>query len=133
MTPRRLPGPGTPPPLPGNATKTSAQRQAEYRARRATAGPDHNGERRLTVWVSTGAVLALARLARRYQVTQRAMLEQLITTADDDVLRNLDLDTPEFHAYLEGTTLPGNGRRTAATIITANDNHAKEVTHPPIP
>ncbi len=51
--------------------QTTAQRQAAYRARRATAGKEGNGERRLDMWVSTEADLALARLARRFALTKR--------------------------------------------------------------
>lgn len=50
---------------------TTAQRQAAYRARRATAGESGNGDRRLDMWMSTEADLALARLARRYAMTKR--------------------------------------------------------------
>jgi hypothetical protein len=120
------------PPLPGNGAKTSAQRQAAYRARRPTAGPDHNGERRLTVWVSTGAAMALARLARRYQVTQRAMLEQLLTAADDDVLRTLDADTAELDTYLGLAPLPGNDDHATTTTAPDNVNHSPEATYPPL-
>lgn len=44
---------------------------------------DGNGDRRLDMWVSTEAYLALARLARRYSVTKRQVLERLIVRADD--------------------------------------------------
>lgn len=54
--------------------QTNAEQQSAYRARRATAGTDGNGERRLDMWVTTEAELALARLARRYSVTKREML-----------------------------------------------------------
>ena len=37
--------------------KTAAQRQAAYRTRRPHAGNDGNGERRLSVWIDTGASL----------------------------------------------------------------------------
>jgi len=53
--------------------QTTAQRQAAYWARRATAGEDANGERRLDMWVSSEADLALAR-------------------ADDAIVRRLDPD-----------------------------------------
>lgn len=129
------------PPLAGNGAKTSAQRQAAYRSRRPTAGPDHNGERRLTVWVSTGAAMALARLARRYQVTQRTMVEHLLTAADDDVLRTLAADTAELDTYLSLAPLPGNDHR--ATTTTAPDPptiprrpltpHLSDNHHPPQP
>ena len=60
--------------------KTSAERQADYRARRATAGD--NGERRINTWVSTGAALALARLAQHHGLSQRGMLERLLLEAE---------------------------------------------------
>ena len=79
--------------------KTSAERQAAYRASRSMAGPDGNGERRINTWVSTAANLALARLARRYGVTQRDVLERLIIAEDDAVLAGIDEGTPEWDAY----------------------------------
>ncbi|TCG03225.1 hypothetical protein BZM27_50050 [Paraburkholderia steynii] len=78
---------------------TTAQRQAAYRSRRATAGESGNGDRRLDMWVSTEADLALARLARRYAVTKRQMLERLITRADDAIVRRLEPDSPQWDAY----------------------------------
>ena len=79
--------------------QTPAQRQSAWRARRETAGPDGNGERRLDLWVSTGADLALKRLARRYTVTKRQMLEQLIVQADDRIVRRLEPGTPHWDTY----------------------------------
>ncbi|KWC41184.1 hypothetical protein WL48_09670 [Burkholderia ubonensis] len=79
--------------------QTSAQRQAAYRARRATAGNDGNGDRRLSMWVTTEAELALGRLARRYSVTKREMLERLIVRADTAILRRLDPGSPEWDVY----------------------------------
>lgn len=83
--------------------KTPAQRQAEYRKARAFAGPDGNGERRLNTWISTGASLALARLANRYGVTKREILERLISEADDQITATLDPDSPEWSAYFNAT------------------------------
>ena len=60
--------------------KTAAQRQADYRGRRATAGD--NGERRINTWVSTGAALALARLAQHHGLSRRELLERLVLAAD---------------------------------------------------
>ena len=79
--------------------QTTAQRQAAYRARRATAGNEGNGERRLDMWVSTEADLALARLARRFAVTKRQMLERLILRADDAIVRRLDPDSEHWDQY----------------------------------
>jgi hypothetical protein len=51
------------------------------------------------MWVSTAADLALARLARRYSVTKREMLERLIVRPDAAIVRRLDPDSPEWEAY----------------------------------
>jgi hypothetical protein len=79
--------------------KTAAQRQAQYRANRATAGQDGNGERQLTMWIGTSAYLGLARLARRYGVTKRELVEGLLKLEDDRVIATLELDTPEWDEY----------------------------------
>lgn len=79
--------------------KSSAERQAAYRAGRDTAGLDGNGERRLNTWVSTSTHLALRRLAVRYGVTQREVLERLIRTEDENVLACMNIDTPEWDRY----------------------------------
>lgn len=78
--------------------KTAAQRQAQYRARRPFAGDDGNGERRLNLWLSTAADLAIERLARRYCVTKRTMIEQLIIAEDTRVRSGITLDS-EWDAY----------------------------------
>lgn len=77
--------------------KTAAERQAAYRLGRATAG--ENGERRISAWVSTGAFLALARLAKRYGVTKREMLERLVLDADRQIVEALDPDSAEWKEY----------------------------------
>jgi hypothetical protein len=74
-----------------------AERQAKYRKLRPTAG--ENGERRINTWVTTATALALKRLARRYCVTQREMLERLILELDDDIRRTLNPDEPEWDEY----------------------------------
>lgn len=43
--------------------KSAAERQAAYRARQDSEGADGNGQRRVSMWLSTGAALALERLA----------------------------------------------------------------------
>jgi len=81
--------------------RSPAQRQAAFRQRRPEAGD--NGDRRMDTWVTTGTVLALARLTRRQGVTQRAMLEQMIRAADDAVTATLAPGTPEWDAYFAVT------------------------------
>jgi hypothetical protein len=82
--------------------QTGAERQAAYRRRRATAGD--NGERPLNTWVSTGASLALARLARHHGMSQRMMLERLIVVADERISHRLDPTSPAWVAYFSGVT-----------------------------
>jgi hypothetical protein len=89
--------------------KTAAQRQAAYRARRSFAGDDSNGERRLNVWISTSAALALVRLARRYGVTKQDVLERLVIAEDDHILSGIDFDSPELASYLGEKSLRSNG------------------------
>jgi hypothetical protein len=84
-----------------HSTRTTAERQAAWRNRRATAG--ENGERRINTWVSTGAALALARLARHHGLTQRAMLEHLLAMADDAVTAELDPMSHAWDAYFTVT------------------------------
>jgi hypothetical protein len=67
----------------------------------AYAGCEGNGERRLNVWVESGTALALARLARREGLTQRAMLERLVRAAEEQVLAGLDLGTPAWAEYFD--------------------------------
>jgi hypothetical protein len=80
--------------------KTAAERQAAYRKNRPYAGAEGNGERNLNVWVNTAAALALARLSRHLGLSQREVLEGLIVATDDAILAKLELDSPEFNAYL---------------------------------
>jgi hypothetical protein len=78
-------------------SKTAAQRQSEYRARR----DDGDGERRINTWVSCPAYFALKRLARRHGVSRRHMLEQLICDADAALLTTLELDNPQWDEYFD--------------------------------
>jgi hypothetical protein len=79
--------------------KTAAQRQAAYRTRRPYAGEDGNGERRLNLWISTRTALAIDRLARRYGVTKRDIIERLVLAEDDRLIATLDMDLPEWDQY----------------------------------
>jgi len=79
--------------------KTAAQRQQDYRLRRN----EGDGDRRVNTWVSTSADLALDRLARHHSTTRRGMLERLILAADAEVLREINLDSPEWGKYITVT------------------------------
>jgi hypothetical protein len=80
--------------------KTAAERQAHYRNGRSMAG--ESGERRINTWVSTGAHMALNRLAKRYGVTKREMLEKLISEADGKIKDTLNTDE-QWDAYFDVT------------------------------
>lgn len=79
--------------------KTTAERQAAYRARQVDAGKNGDGQRRVSMWLSTGAALALARLACRYGVTQRELVERMLLADDERVLETMEIDTPEWDHY----------------------------------
>ena len=78
--------------------KTGAERQKEYRAKRPFAGD--NGERRVNTWVATRAYLAMERLANRYGVTKRELIERLVIAEEEKVLKDIKLDSPEGEQYL---------------------------------
>lgn len=69
------------------------------------AGHDGNGERQLSMWIGTIAFLGLARLACRYGVTKRELIEGLIKIEDDRVIATLELDTPEWDEYFASSTV----------------------------
>jgi hypothetical protein len=80
--------------------QTAAQRQAAYRKRRPTAGK--NGERRLNTWISTGAALALKRLAAYHGTVQRQILEQMLLDAEGEIMEALRGNEDELQRFLDG-------------------------------
>ncbi|WP_426178402.1 hypothetical protein [Massilia sp. TWR1-2-2] len=55
---------------------------------------DDNGERSLGITVSTRASLAIERLARRYEIDQRDVIERLALAEDDRItagIRNVSI------------------------------------------
>ena len=88
--------------------KSTAERQREYRARRKNAH-EGEGEQRLNLWIRTGAALALGRVARRYGVTKREMLERLVAAADEEELEGMDPYSEEWREYFGETTGGADG------------------------
>ena len=79
--------------------KTNAERQAAYRERHLK---DEQGMgERLNMVVDMKAKLALKRLAIRYGVTQRDVLEGLIEDAEDALLK--ELSATEQSEYYDST------------------------------
>jgi hypothetical protein len=75
---------------------TAAERQKRYRENRKLTD---NGYRQINVWVSTEAALALKRMAKRYCVTQREMLERALIDAQERIMRRLsDAELDEYLA-----------------------------------
>lgn len=79
--------------------KTAAERQARYRASRPFSGKDGEGQRRINVWLNTGSALALKRIARRYGVTQQALIERLLLAEDERILDKISVDSIEWYEY----------------------------------
>jgi hypothetical protein len=79
--------------------KTAAERQAAYRARQSGAVSEGDGKRRVSVWLSTGCALALGRLARRYGVTQQALIERMLLAEDERILSTIASDSVEWSEY----------------------------------
>jgi len=93
--------------------KTAAERQQAYRRQRPFAGPDGNGERRLSTWLSTSASLALDRLAKHRGVTTRQILEEILGAAEESVVASLEPDTPAWEDYFKTPALLRNRERRA--------------------
>lgn len=64
--------------------RSTAERQAAYRAQRRLAGKD--GDSRINTWVSANAARALDRLSQHLDLTKRETLERLLTEEENRVL-----------------------------------------------
>ncbi len=106
--------------------QTPAQRQSAYRQRRAEAGD--NGERRLNTWISTGAALALKRLAAHHGISQRTILEQLILDADQAIIDSLRSNDDGFERYIEKALLhkPGESLPPPEIVGSQEAGHKKK-------
>lgn len=67
--------------------KSGAERQAAYRERQLKS--EEGTGARLDMVIEVSGKYALERLAVRYRVTQREMLERLIKTAEGNAVRKL--------------------------------------------
>jgi len=73
---------------------TGAERQRKYRENRKLAD---NGYRQINTWISTEAYEALRRMANRYGVTKREMLERLLISEQEKIIRGLsDIELDEY-------------------------------------
>lgn len=95
---------------PTGKAKTNAQRQEMYRWRRAN-GIDGDYRQRLDMYIATEASFALARLASYYGKSEREILEELIKAHEAPILKQLDIDAPEWDAYFNKTLQVTNNKR----------------------
>lgn len=79
--------------------KTTAERQAAYRERQDSGGVDGNGQRRVSMWLSTEAALALRLLSSRYGVKQRELVENMLLAEDERILATMKIATTEWDSY----------------------------------
>ena len=80
--------------------KTTAERQAEYRARRLDGtNRDGDRDRRLNAWINATTHYALRRLAHRYGVTQREMIERLVIAEENRIREGIDPNSSTWDAY----------------------------------
>lgn len=70
---------------------TAAERQRAYRQRART---EHN-QRRVSTWLDASATIAIERLAKHWNVSQRQVIERLAIDAQDAVMRQLGDDDLE--------------------------------------
>ena len=58
--------------------------------------------------IDTRVALALSRLARRYAVTQQALIERLVLAEDKRILAGIKLDSAQWRAYFVDPSLRSN-------------------------
>ncbi len=79
---------------------SNAERQARYKKTRYQAN-NGDGEYQLNCWITSQAKFALKRLAKHHGMTQRAVLEWLLTESDETTFRALNEEKQD--EYLEVT------------------------------
>ena len=67
--------------------KTNAERQAAFKAKRSTGQVE---ERQLNTWISADAFFALRRMARHRGMTQKAIIEELLLAADQEIADSMN-------------------------------------------
>ena len=81
---------------------TNSERQANFR-KRAAFKHDGQGERQLSMWVTTATACALERLAVHHKTTRRDILERLLIAEQDRIKETLS-DT-EYELFMDGALL----------------------------
>ena len=79
---------------------TNSERQARFKQNAAFKN-DGQGLRRVEAWLTTGAVLALERLASHGKTTRRDILERLLLSEQDQITKTLS--DAEYELFIAGT------------------------------
>lgn len=76
---------------------SNKERQKQYRNSRNSRGG--LGDSRINTFVTFEANNNLNRLSRYYNLSKRQILELLINTANQKLIDNLEIDSPEWNKY----------------------------------
>ncbi|EGF3845327.1 hypothetical protein ICQ57_000874 [Salmonella enterica] len=76
---------------------SNKERQKQYRNSRFNRGG--LGESRINTFVTFEAANNLKRLSVYYNLSKRQILELLINTANQKLIDNLEIDSPEWNKY----------------------------------
>ncbi|EDR5914990.1 hypothetical protein QRI27_004096 [Salmonella enterica] len=77
--------------------KSNSERQKQYRDSRFNRG--ELGESRINTFVTFESANNLKRLSVYYNLSKRQILELLINTANQKLIDNLEIDSPEWNKY----------------------------------
>ncbi|EMF7742177.1 hypothetical protein V4G73_000694 [Salmonella enterica] len=76
---------------------SNKERQKQYRNSRFNRG--ELGDSRINTFVTFEAANNLKRLSEYYNLSKRQILELLINTANQKLIDNLEMDSPEWDKY----------------------------------
>ncbi|ASD85732.1 hypothetical protein QRI27_003195 [Salmonella enterica] len=78
---------------------SNKERQKQYRNSRFNRG--ELGDSRINTFVTFEATNNLKRLSEYYNLSKRQVLELLINTANQKLIDNLEIDSPEWYKYFD--------------------------------
>lgn len=78
---------------------SNKERQKQYRNSRFNRG--ELGDSRINTFVTFEASNNLKRLSEYYNLSKRQVLELLINTANQKLIDNLEIDSPEWYKYFD--------------------------------
>ncbi|EKP2170101.1 hypothetical protein OFY68_003734 [Salmonella enterica] len=76
---------------------SNSERQRQYRNNRFNRGV--SGDSRINTFITFEASNNLKRLSDYYNLSKRQVLELLINTANQKLIDNMEIDSPEWNKY----------------------------------